>query len=390
MSEPRTRRRGGSPNALEAGAAVGCVESRERTRARDAGARLGDAQRALWRAHPAQGREPAAHRIVQAARRAASASPHIGDATQRGRGSAGNHAPGAGLRGQRARTSPARSSCRSRRPSRRSLPSLATAASSRCAARHVNDCVAAARERAQETGAVFVHPFDDPDVIIGQATLGVGCWSQVPDLATVIVPIGGGGLISGVAGAVELARPQVRGDRRPGRGVRAPTRRRSRPERRSRWTPESTIADGIAVKRPGRITLPLVQRWVNDVVVVSEEDTAEAMVLLLDARSSSSRARVPLASPRCSTQSGCRLPRQGSTVVVLSGGNVNAGPAGGGSRAAMRPRSAGACGSSRSSPTAPAGWRRCCCASRRPAATCSRSSMCARPSTSRCARPASS
>ena len=70
--------------------------------------------------------------------------------------------------------------------------------------------MAAARERAAETGAGFVHPFDDPDVILGQATLGLELLEDVPDLAPVVVPVGGGGLISGIAGVVKSARPSAR------------------------------------------------------------------------------------------------------------------------------------------------------------------------------------
>jgi len=187
----------------------------------------------------------------------------------------------------------------------------------------VDDCVAAARVRAQQTGAVFVHPFDDPEIILGQATLGLELLEQVDDLATVIVPIGGGGLISGVAGAIKLARPQVRIV-----GVQvaacAPY-----PAALAAGTPVAvnvapTIADGIAVKRPGELTLPLVQRFVDEVVLVSEEDTAEAMVMLME------RAKLvvegagavgvaaliaELVAPASS----------GTTAVVLSGGNVDAG-----------------------------------------------------------------
>jgi threonine dehydratase len=187
----------------------------------------------------------------------------------------------------------------------------------------VDDCVAAARERAKETGAVFVHPFDDPQVIIGQATLGLELLEQVPDLATVIVPLGGGGLISGIAGVVKLAHPQARVV-----GVQvaacAPY-----PAALAAGAPVtvnagSTIADGIAVKRPGLLTLPLVARWVDDVVIVSEEDTAEAMVILME------RAKLVVegagAVGVAALLAGLVKPSaEGSTVVVLSGGNVDAG-----------------------------------------------------------------
>jgi len=187
----------------------------------------------------------------------------------------------------------------------------------------VEDCVAAARERAQETGAVFVHPFDDPLVILGQSTLGVELLEQVPDLATVIVPVGGGGLISGVAGVIKHARPQARIV-----GVQvaacAPY-----PAALAAGAPVavnvgSTIADGIAVKRPGDLTLPLVLRLVDEVVVVSEEDTAEAMVVLME------RAKLVVEGAGAVGVAALlaelvKPSADGTTVVVLSGGNVDAG-----------------------------------------------------------------
>ena len=119
----------------------------------------------------------------------------------------------------------------------------------------VDDCVAAARERAAETGMVFVHPFDDPDVVAGQGTLGLELLEDVPDLAKVIVPIGGGGLASGVAIAVKSARGRTSRSSacrpRPSRRSRRRCRRASRSTRRAALT----IADGIAVKRPGELTL---------------------------------------------------------------------------------------------------------------------------------------
>ncbi|MGH2849552.1 MAG: threonine ammonia-lyase, partial [Solirubrobacteraceae bacterium] len=180
----------------------------------------------------------------------------------------------------------------------------------------VEDCVAAAIERAAETGAVFVHPFDDPQVILGQATLGLELLDQVEDLAMVIVPIGGGGLIAGVAGAIKRARPEVAVI-----GVQvaacAPYPAALAAGAPVAVTPTSTIADGIAVKRPGRLTLPLVERWVDDVVVVSDEDTAEAMVLLME------RAKLVVegagAVGAAALLAGLVTPAaEGSTVVMLS------------------------------------------------------------------------
>jgi threonine dehydratase len=187
----------------------------------------------------------------------------------------------------------------------------------------VDDCVAAARARALETGAVFVHPFDDPEVILGQSTLGLELLEQVPDLATLIVPVGGGGLISGVAGAIKHARPQTRII-----GVQvaacAPF-----PAALVAGTPVAvnvapTIADGIAVKRPGQLTLPLVERFVDEMVVVSEEDTAEAMVILME------RAKLVVEGAGAVGVAALlaelvRPASVGATVVLLSGGNVDAG-----------------------------------------------------------------
>ncbi|MFZ0088669.1 MAG: threonine ammonia-lyase [Solirubrobacteraceae bacterium] len=190
----------------------------------------------------------------------------------------------------------------------------------------VDDCVAAARERSAETGAGFVHPFDDPDVILGQASLGLELLEDVPDLATVVVPVGGGGLISGVAGVVKAAR--VGGDRVRVIGVQvdacAPFPESLRGSSPITFPARATIADGIAVKRPGTITLPLVQRWVDELVVVSEEDIADAMVWLLE------RAKLVVegggAAGVAAVMSGQVSPAAtGSTVVVLSGGNVDAG-----------------------------------------------------------------
>jgi threonine dehydratase len=188
----------------------------------------------------------------------------------------------------------------------------------------VDDCVAAALERSAQTGAGFVHPFDDPDVILGQATLGLELLEDVPKLGTVIVPVGGGGLISGIAGVVKTARPDVRVI-----GIQvdacAPF-----PESLARGEPLTctpkmpTIADGIAVKRPGRLTLPLVQRWVDELVVVDEDETADAMVWLME------RSKLVVegggAVGVAALLSGkVAAGEAGTTAIVLSGGNVDAG-----------------------------------------------------------------
>ncbi len=187
----------------------------------------------------------------------------------------------------------------------------------------VDGCVARARERAAETGAVFVHPFDDAEIVAGQATLGLELLDDVEDLATVVVPVGGGGLIGGVAGVLKAARPGVRVI-----GVQVESCS-AYPQSLERGEPVEvaggpTLADGIAIKRPGGLVLPLVQAWVDDLVVVAENDVAEAMVVLLQ------RAKLVVegagAVGVAALLSGAIVPAaRGATLVVLSGGNVDAG-----------------------------------------------------------------
>jgi threonine dehydratase len=187
----------------------------------------------------------------------------------------------------------------------------------------VEECVAAARERAREAGMAFVHPFDDPDVVAGQGTLGLELLEDVADVAKVVVPVGGGGLASGVAIAMKSARPEIEivgvqveamaaypQSLRQGEPIEVPAR--------------LTIADGIAVKRPGELTLGLIRDWLDDVVVVPEDDVAEAMVLLME------KAKLVVegagAVGVAALLGGQTAPAShGTTVVVLSGGNVDAG-----------------------------------------------------------------
>ena len=191
----------------------------------------------------------------------------------------------------------------------------------------VDECVAAARARAKETGAGFVHPFDDADVILGQSTLGLELLQDVPDLAQVVVPVGGGGLISGIAGVVKA---RAGGDRVRVVGVQvdacAPYPESLRGNAPVTFSARATIADGIAIKRPGDITLPLVRRWVDDMVVVSEEEIADAMVWLLErsklvVEGGGAAGVAALLAGRVSGGT----PSGGATVIVLSGGNVDAG-----------------------------------------------------------------
>lgn len=170
----------------------------------------------------------------------------------------------------------------------------------------VEEAIAEARERAVNGGLAFLHPYDDPDVIAGQGGVGLELAAQVPQLARVLVPLGGGGLASGVAIAVKALRPDV-----DVIGVRIEER-------------PVTIADGIAVKRPGELTLRLVRRWVDEIVAVGEDDVAEAMVTLME----HSKLVVEGAGAVgvAALLSGAAAPAaEGETVVVLSGGNVDVG-----------------------------------------------------------------
>jgi threonine dehydratase len=160
-------------------------------------------------------------------------------------------------------------------------------------------------------------------VVAGQGTLGAELLRQVPDLATVIVPVGGGGLVSGIAIAVKSARPETQVI-----GVQvdtcAPFRESLRKGRVVAVESARTIADGIAVKRPGELTLSLIRKWVDGIVVVGEDDVAEAMVFLLE------RTKLVVEGAGAVGVAALRTGRttpapSGTTVVVLSGGNVDGG-----------------------------------------------------------------
>lgn len=144
-----------------------------------------------------------------------------------------------------------------------------------------DDAYEVSRVHAEATGATYLHPFDDLDVIAGQATLGLDILAEVPDVATIVVPIGGGGLAAGVASAVRLTRPGVWvvGVQAEGAAAFPPSLAAGAP----RTLPEvRTFADGIAVRRPGVHTLAHVAARVDEVVTVSDEDIARAVLLLVE------------------------------------------------------------------------------------------------------------
>jgi len=187
----------------------------------------------------------------------------------------------------------------------------------------VDECVALARARADASGLTFVHPFDDADVVAGQGTLGLELVADIPDLATVVIPLGGGGLAAGVAIAVKAARPHVRVVAVQVAGC------ASFPASLAAGVPVAvdaalTIADGIAVKRPGDLTLPLVREFVDEIVIVGEDEVAEAIVLLAE------KAKLVVegagAVGAAALLGGQMTPADdGVTCVILSGGNLDPG-----------------------------------------------------------------
>ena len=182
-----------------------------------------------------------------------------------------------------------------------------------------DDALAAAEEFATDTDAVFVHPFDHPDVIAGQGTLGLELIDQVPGCATVVVCLGGGGLLSGVAVAMRALRPDVRiiGVQAAGCASFGPALAAGHP---LTLPATSTIADGIAVKRPGELTLAHVQSLVDEVVTVTDDELARAVVLLLE------RAKLvvePAGAAAIAALLAGRIEGPGPIAATLSGGNID-------------------------------------------------------------------
>ncbi len=183
----------------------------------------------------------------------------------------------------------------------------------------VDDALLAAGEFAERTGAVFIHPFDHPDVIAGQGTVGLEILEQCPDVRTVIVSVGGGGLISGIATVFKALRPEVTliGVQAAGAAAFPPSLRAGKPVRLNRY---ATIADGIAVGCPGELTFAHVSALVDDVVTVSEEELSEALLLLLERNKLlvEPAGAAPVAALLAGT-----VTVEPPVVAVLSGGNID-------------------------------------------------------------------
>lgn len=182
-----------------------------------------------------------------------------------------------------------------------------------------DDAHAAAVALASERKLTYVHAFDDPDVIAGQGTLALELLADAPDLDAILVPVGGGGLISGIAVVAKAMRPNLRVI-----GVQAtgsPAMAESFREGRLMTAPSSTIADGIAVKRPGAIPFDLINRLVDDVITVDDEAIARAIVLLLERHKLLAEgAGATALAAVLQGEIPARLRRVG---VVVSGGNID-------------------------------------------------------------------
>ena len=182
----------------------------------------------------------------------------------------------------------------------------------------LEEAVALAQTRALEGGLNFCHPYDDPVVVTGQATLGLELLEDIPDLALVIIPLGGGGLAAGTALAIKLQRPEVTVI-----GVQIDS---CAPYVTGEVPPGAvlTLADGIAVKRPGDVTRPLIEHWLDDIVTVNEDSVADAMMLLME-RSKLLVEGAGAVGVSALITGRIKPSSVGSTCVVLSGGNVDLG-----------------------------------------------------------------
>ncbi|MFK0103639.1 threonine ammonia-lyase [Streptomyces sp. NPDC091217] len=183
----------------------------------------------------------------------------------------------------------------------------------------VDETLAAAQEYAAETGAVFIHPFDHPDVIAGQGTVGLEILDQCPEVGTIVVGIGGGGLAAGIAVAVKSLRPDVRivGVQAAGAAAYPPSLAAGHPVTVQNPV---TMADGIRVGRPGNVPFAIVEELVDEVRTVGEDQLSAALLLCLE------RAKLvvePAGASPVAALLGDPGAFAGPVVAVLSGGNVD-------------------------------------------------------------------
>jgi threonine dehydratase len=232
--------------------------------------------------------------------------------------SAGNHAQGvalaAGMLGCRATVV---------MPEGAPLPKLAATRSYGAEVilhgRNVDDALVRAQKLAAESGCILIHPFDHPDIIAGQGTVGMEIASQCPDVRTVVVPVGGGGLASGIAIAVRAANPKARVIGVQAEAV-APFPASLAAGHPVAVDPQPTMADGIAAAKPGELTLAILAALADGVLTVTEESLSSALLMCLE------RSK-QLVEPAGAAAVAALLehPRQFEppVVAVLSGGNID-------------------------------------------------------------------
>lgn len=243
-------------------------------------------------------------------------------AEERSRGvvaaSAGNHAQGVALAGALLDTAvtvfmPEGASLVKERATRGYGADVRTAGTS------VDEAVAEALRYAEQTGAVFVHPFDHADIVVGQASVALEVLEQVPDVATVVVCCGGGGLLAGMAVVLKHARPDLRvvGVQAAGAAAYPPSLRAGEPVALSQM---STMADGIAVARPGDLPFTLIAEHVDEIVTVEEDAIAAALVRLLERNK---LVAEPAGAVAVAALASGRVDVSGPVVATVSGGNID-------------------------------------------------------------------
>ena len=183
----------------------------------------------------------------------------------------------------------------------------------------VDEALAAAREFADQTGAVLIHPFDHRDVIAGQGTVALEILEQCPDVRTIVTAVGGGGLVSGIAVVAKALRPDIRviGVQADGAAAFPPSLEAGAPVALPTM---STIADGIAVGCPGELTFAHVSKLVDEVVTVSEEDLSRALLMLLERNK---QVVEPAGAAAVAALLAGAVQVEGPVVAVLSGGNID-------------------------------------------------------------------
>jgi threonine dehydratase len=173
------------------------------------------------------------------------------------------------------------------------------------------DALAAAQAHVEETGATFVHPFEDPVVIAGQGTIGLELVEQLPEVETVVIPVGGGGLASGIALALRAAKPEIKVV-----GVQAAACAPLAGNTELGYT----IAEGIAVKKPGELTSRILGDHLESIVTVTDEEISQAIVLLME------RTKLVVEGAGAAAVAALvagRIPGEGPVIAILSGGNID-------------------------------------------------------------------